>query len=148
MMSYRAGKLHGEQESFFRDGQQENLVTYTGGLLHGVKGVWDQSGEQLLEAHYDQGSLDGEYFQRMDDDQLVSKKAFDRDGQERSYLADRRASNFCDELSVGGVQLQSKGADVADVEKRLFGGGASEDKCDGKDPNILDVQHGLSSAAQ
>ncbi|MDN3504472.1 MAG: hypothetical protein P0S95_02715 [Rhabdochlamydiaceae bacterium] len=64
-MSYnQEGKLDGEQKTHYPSGVVQSLLTYHDGQLHGMKALWDESGDLLEEAWYEEGKLEGRFFER------------------------------------------------------------------------------------
>lgn len=59
-----SGKLHGEQKGFYPNGNIESIVTYEDGVLQGLKSIWDIEGHLIQESWYENGRLEGRFFQR------------------------------------------------------------------------------------
>ncbi|MBM3200892.1 MAG: toxin-antitoxin system YwqK family antitoxin [Chlamydiae bacterium] len=57
------GKLHGEQKTFFVNGTVQTLINYKMGQLHGIKARWDDKGRLFEEASYENGKLEGRFFE-------------------------------------------------------------------------------------
>ncbi|HSX04312.1 MAG TPA: hypothetical protein VLG76_06245 [Rhabdochlamydiaceae bacterium] len=61
------GALDGEQRTFYPSGELQSLVQYKNGTLHGKKLLWDENGESLEEAFYEDGKLNGRFFEKRPD---------------------------------------------------------------------------------
>jgi len=61
------GKFHGEQKTYFPNGQLQTEVYYNQGECEGTKRAWDPQGHLVEEASYVHGKLNGMFFQRMSD---------------------------------------------------------------------------------
>lgn len=57
------GKLHGEEKTFYEDGQPQAVLAYEHGVLNGLKQMWDPKGKLIEEATYILGKLEGKFFQ-------------------------------------------------------------------------------------
>lgn len=58
------GELHGEQKTFYASGVTKTLICYENGVLHGLKGLWDENGNLLEESKYVKGKLEGRHFEK------------------------------------------------------------------------------------
>ncbi len=63
----KEGKLHGEQQAFYPNGQLQAILTYDEGVLHGKKMLFASDGTILEEANYNKGKLEETYFRRHPD---------------------------------------------------------------------------------
>lgn len=68
---YDLGEKHGEQITYYPNGQRKSLVTYDHGVLHGPKAAWDMQGELIEEALYEAGKLTGRCYRLFPDRQKV-----------------------------------------------------------------------------
>lgn len=71
-LNYKQGRLHGEQKTFYPNGQLNTLLNYDEGVLHGEKVFWDNQGNVLERATYNHGDLEGEYYQLKQDGTEIS----------------------------------------------------------------------------
>jgi antitoxin component YwqK of YwqJK toxin-antitoxin module len=53
------GALHGEQKSFYANGDLLSSIHYEDGLLHGKKVIFQEDGSSIEEAFYQKGKLHG-----------------------------------------------------------------------------------------
>lgn len=60
----KTGDLDGEQHSFYPSGQKQTIVSYDKGELSGLKALWDSNGDLVEEAWYENGKLNGRFFER------------------------------------------------------------------------------------
>jgi uncharacterized protein len=65
------GKLEGEQKTFYPDGSLQSLTTYKNGELDQRKAAWNDKGELIEEAFYENGKLNGSFFERTQDGREV-----------------------------------------------------------------------------
>jgi antitoxin component YwqK of YwqJK toxin-antitoxin module len=58
------GRHDGEQKTYYQNGVVQGAVGYKAGVLHGMKGLWDQKGNLVEESFYENGKLNGRYFEK------------------------------------------------------------------------------------
>ncbi|MCI0382332.1 MAG: hypothetical protein L0207_04700 [Chlamydiae bacterium] len=61
------GLLDGEQRSFYTGGKTQTIVQYKDGKLHGMKALWDEEGNIVEEAWYENDRLNGKFFEKAKD---------------------------------------------------------------------------------
>jgi len=61
------GKPDGEHKTFYPSGAVQSVVHFANGELHGSKSMWDSEGNLVEEYEYQNGKLNGRYFQRLKD---------------------------------------------------------------------------------
>ncbi|MFC1743513.1 toxin-antitoxin system YwqK family antitoxin [Candidatus Riflebacteria bacterium] len=57
--TYKAGKLHGKNTKWYRNGNKSHEVNYLDGKLHGAFTEWYKNGNLRIEANYVNGVLEG-----------------------------------------------------------------------------------------
>lgn len=70
------GNLHGDQESFERDGTRTSLNQYVHGKKHGLSATWNDAGSLRTLAHYRNGKLDGESVEYNIDGEVIFRAEY------------------------------------------------------------------------
>jgi len=71
------GKREGEQKAFFHNGAICHRCSYQNDRLHGLKEIYNEEGEVLERAYYDQGDLDGPHYSK-DKNGSISEGTFNK----------------------------------------------------------------------
>ncbi|MBF5059556.1 hypothetical protein NEPTK9_001070 [Candidatus Neptunochlamydia vexilliferae] len=58
------GKLEGQQKTFYPSGATKTVISYSDGVLHGLKGLWDEEGNLLEESRFEKGKLEGRHLEK------------------------------------------------------------------------------------
>jgi len=65
------GRLQGDAETFYPTGQLQSFKRYRDNELHGTSASWDQEGNLLVEICYEEGKMNGRFFQKLEDGKEV-----------------------------------------------------------------------------
>ncbi len=81
------GSLKNEQCTYYPDGAPQTIISYRCGELHGRKAMWDAEGGLLEEAFYEDGLLNGRYFEKTKDGKeiIYHYKNNKREGKHEIY---------------------------------------------------------------
>ncbi len=111
-------QYEGVQKTFYPNGQIKTLITYRNGLLDGQKAFWSSQGELLEEAYYQNGDLEGRYYQRLQDGtEIISQYRHHRlHGLEQAFYPNpgsdvkvkAREATYADGLLDGELALYNR----------------------------------------
>lgn len=89
------GEFHGEQKTYYLGGVIKTQMCYDHGVLHGLKGLWDEKGNLLEESTYLLGKLEGRHFSKNPDgsELVYHYKNNKREGIHRIYYPQREGGN-------------------------------------------------------
>lgn len=109
-----AGKMDGEQKTYYPEGSLHTLTTYLHGELNGRKALWGQDGKLLEEANYEKNKLFGRFFERASDGKEViyHYKNNRREGLHEVYYPSHEYFGRVKALELNFVNHQPEGEAV------------------------------------
>ncbi len=113
------GALHGEQKSYYPHGAIKTVMSYEHGVLHGLKGLWDEKGNLLEESTYLLGKLEGRHIAKNPDGSefVYHYKNNKREGIHRIYYPQtesRKDKQKAIEATYENNKLQGKAFEYAE----------------------------------